>query len=485
MSIASEYHQALTNGHLLYPLTNYDTYPPLVHLVGALAIFVFRVHPMALTMVANLVFVPLLAFGCYGVGKTVRGPWAGLLAGLFALGTPMIASEMHHFYLDPAEAAMVAVSVWALLASRRFERLGISALAGALCGLALLTKETAAVFLIGMIATMLVRGGWRSWKGLIFFVFALENVAGPWYVYHYTELTQTFSQVGNLVVSGVQSPPRWSLRGFSWYFWDLLNEQALLPLTIAFLVGAAVAVRRCLRDRLRPENVLPELLIGGLVGYLAVSYLRHKDPRYTLPILVYVAVLGTFWIPSIARSRLRTGVTVAIVAIAALNFAGMSFGIGGTQRVMLALPGAESNMIFPWQLTLYENVGWLRGGPQHDGDVRGLLTGLHKTGITAIAMDPDVNEIDFSILGIGPVAESVNVAVLAAPAAGPQYAYLLLHTPGSRDPRPCQRLNDGSGVYVVSGSAAGLNAQLLRDPSNPKQRYSLICPGRATIRFPG
>ena len=65
------------------------------------------------------VFVPLLAASCFAIGRLAYGPTAGLLAGLFALGTPMLVSQMHMFMIDPAEAAMVAAGVWAILASRR------------------------------------------------------------------------------------------------------------------------------------------------------------------------------------------------------------------------------------------------------------------------------------------------------------------------------------------------------------------------------
>ncbi|MHB1570776.1 MAG: ArnT family glycosyltransferase, partial [Solirubrobacteraceae bacterium] len=184
LGYAIQYHFDLAHGQITAPWTDYNSYPPLVHLLGAISIFLFGIHPMAMIMASNVVFVPLLAFGCYGTGKLVAGPRAGLLAGLFALGTPMFVSMMHVYDIDPPQAAMVAVSVWAILASRRFERVGVSAIAGAVFGLAMLTKETSIVFVAGLLLAVLARGGWRNWRGLIAFVFVTENVAGSWYMYH-------------------------------------------------------------------------------------------------------------------------------------------------------------------------------------------------------------------------------------------------------------------------------------------------------------
>ena len=128
MTYAMVAHAEIASGKVTAPFTHWNTYPPLVHLVGALTISLVGMHPMALILSSNVVFVPLLAFGCFGVGKIVVGPRAGLLAAVFALGAPMFVSMMHEYDLDPPQAAMVALSVWAVLASRRFERSGIALL---------------------------------------------------------------------------------------------------------------------------------------------------------------------------------------------------------------------------------------------------------------------------------------------------------------------------------------------------------------------
>jgi hypothetical protein len=48
--------------------------------------------------------------------------------------------EMHMYEPDPEQAAMVAVAVWALLASRHFRRTGVSAVAGVPAGLAVVAR---------------------------------------------------------------------------------------------------------------------------------------------------------------------------------------------------------------------------------------------------------------------------------------------------------------------------------------------------------
>ena len=201
---------------LTRPFTDYTTYPPLVHIVGALGVFVAGLHPMALILTSNIVFVPLLAFGCYGTAAGYAyGPRAGLLAAVLALGSPMIVSTMHEYYLDAPQAAMIAVSVWALLASRHFERVGIAALAGALSGLALMTKETSVVFLAGIVIVAALRAGRGRRQGVLAYALAACVVARPWYVYHAARPRgRRSARSGTPYVDSQQSPPRFSLASF-------------------------------------------------------------------------------------------------------------------------------------------------------------------------------------------------------------------------------------------------------------------------------
>jgi 4-amino-4-deoxy-L-arabinose transferase-like glycosyltransferase len=463
-------HDQLAEGNLTGWFTEFNTYPPLVHVIGALGVFVAGKSPAAVILTSNLVFVPLLAISCYNVGRLAHGPRAGLLAALFALGTPLFVSQMHVFMVDPPEAAMVAASVWAILASRRFERVWVAALAGVVVGLAMMTKQTSVIFLVGLVLVALMRGGWRHWKGLLVFLALAAAISLPWYHYHVSQLNELVEGQGGTgaAPSAESSPPLFSRTSLLWYFWAALNIQLLAPLVLFLAVGVASTIRRCVRQW-TPENLGPELLGGFFVSWLGLTLIRHKDVRFTLPALVYVAVLATGWIV-LARPRVRITATAILAVILVVNFLGVSVGIGHAVRI--ALPSAPANSgLHTRQITLYAPEGYIRGGPEHDGDILALMRGLKRAGIQSITFDAGSTDVsDFTTYGLQVRAIQAGLApteVYDPSALGPRDAFMLRHVPQPGDPPPCQRLNDGSGVYVELGN-----------PVKPFETYTFICPGR-------
>ncbi|HEV2981862.1 MAG TPA: glycosyltransferase family 39 protein, partial [Solirubrobacteraceae bacterium] len=311
----------IARGHLVKVFTEFNAYPPLGRSIGALGVLVAGRSNHAVIFATNLVFVPVLAASCYGVGKLVGTPRAGLLAAVFALATPMIVSEAHEAYLDPLQAALVALSVLAILAARRFERVGVAALAGAATACAMLVKQTTPIFLVGLLAVVLVRGGWRNWRGLCAYLLVLIALGAPWYLEHSSELGQlvlAHTANANTVETnpgGGVYPALLSFKNLTWYFWNAGNIQLQAGFLLFLLVGLVFAARSAWVER-TPSNLYPELLGGLFVSWLGMTLIKHKDPRYDLPALVYVAVLSTSWIAGF-RAVARRWVTAGLFGVAA------------------------------------------------------------------------------------------------------------------------------------------------------------------------
>jgi 4-amino-4-deoxy-L-arabinose transferase-like glycosyltransferase len=465
LGFAIDAYENVGSGHLLKALTESAPYPPLTYLVGAVGILFGGVGVAPPIIALNVVFVLLLALGCYNVGRLTFGPLAGVLAVVFALGSPLVIEEFHEFMLDAPEAAMVAISAWAILATDRFLRFGVCALAGVAVGLGMLSKESFAFFVAGLVLASAVRGGRRAWRGIAIFGAVALVIALPWYLYELSTIhalggealgsSSTFSGPG--VFPGV-APPRLSATNLEWYFWGFLNWQLFLPLSVFSAVGIVWTMVGFARRRPVSRRAV-ELALGGFVSWAALTETYIHDIRYSLPMTVYLAVFAAGWISRLPRPLLA-GTATILVIIALANTLGVGFGIG--TPVMTA----PTNAVYeqqPGTLTFYSSHGLWMGKPTRDGDVLGLFRALRRNGIRELSWSSEnEGEVEFSGPGLAVLARIAGLSVPTGhvePDRASRYRAFVSHgEPPAGLPSPCVILRDGSGVWIRLGGSRGISA---------------------------
>jgi 4-amino-4-deoxy-L-arabinose transferase-like glycosyltransferase len=460
LETAIYFHEQLQLGHLLEPFNNTSQYPPLAHVVGALAMFIGGVNVATPIIAENLVFVSLLTLGCYRSGRLLFGSRAGLLAVILVLGSPLLIAQFHVFMLDAPETALVAVSVWLLLACRDFSRVRTAGFAGLAVGLGLLVKVQFPFFVIGIVFVALARGGWRNWRGLAAFAVVAVVVGAPWYIDHLSELSTIakFAGTESGALAGDQ-PPTLSVANLLWYFWSTLNSQLLLALFV-FVLGGTIwtifAVVR--REEVRGPRL--EFLVGAVVAWLAITLTPHHDLRYDMPLMPYLAVIGTGWIVHLPRAPRLAAVALLVLAVLA-NTLGTSFGVGGQMEAKL-LSSPPNTEAYPDRVVLYSNRGFLVAGPQRDGDVPGLFKALRGEGVEVVAFHiTQIEAADFSGEGLGPLAMIAGLlpSVETALASSSASAVTVIHQSRSpASPPACTTLSDGTGVWLLR--LDGLSGQL-------------------------
>jgi 4-amino-4-deoxy-L-arabinose transferase-like glycosyltransferase len=480
LEVAFEFHRMLAAGNLLGPLTQTSVYPPLGHLVGALAVFLGGVNVASPIVGENLVFIPLLALGCYQGGKLLFGSLAGLLAVLFALASPLLISMSHVFMLDMPLDALVAVSVWLILATEDFSRPWMAAAAGVAVGLGLNIKAQLPLFLAGLTLALLLHGGWRNWRGFAAFCLAAFVVGAPWYLVHFSELGYLL-EVSGSTIGGAPAgniPPIFSTANFLWYFWNVLNSQLLAPLFLLAVGGTLWTFVAVARNPDRRALRL-EFLIGGFTAWLVITYVTgHHDIRYGMPLLGYLAIIGTGWIVNLPRVARIMAIAVLAVGVCA-NTVGTDFGVGREVKIGLAgkLPATEQ---LPNRIVLYSTVGFLASAPTHDGNVPGLLEALHREGVQTVNWGIEQARLaDFSFEGLLALAQVAGLT--PAMTQNPEFAKsasvaTLIHEPVSkRTPPACTRLVDGPGVLVTHVDGEGV--WVVRYDSAAR-KLAFYCPSR-------
>jgi 4-amino-4-deoxy-L-arabinose transferase-like glycosyltransferase len=445
------FHKMLQSGDLLGPF-NYETvYPPLGHLVGALAAFIGGVNVAAPIIGENLVFVSLLTLGCYQTGRLLFGPLAGTLAAIFVLGSPLLIVQFHVFMLDAPEASLVAVSIWLILASEDFSRTRMAALAGLAVGAGLLIKLQFPFFIVGLVLVALARGGWRNWRGFAIFCFVALLIGSPWYLNHLSEFSHVAQVAGK--DPGAQPsavPPTLSVAAWTWYSWATLNSLLLTPLFLLALGGTAWLVNAVARGGAL-RGVRLEFLVGLFIAWLGITVTRHHDTRYDIPLMPYLAVIGTGWIVYLRRTPKLVALAVLVVGIGA-NTLGNTFGVGGNVILPLTHPLPKTEA-YSDRIALYKNEGFLVAGPKRDGDVPSLINTLSRNGVRFLTWNTiGTATLEFSTEGISALAYIAGLKVfgsISELSSEPQAAALVYEESPGSGPAPCTRLSSGAGVWVA------------------------------------
>lgn len=458
IDISLTYRDAITHGNPWLWFSSFDIYAPLVHLVGIVVAAVAGVHIGAFVFGGDLLFVPLLALGCYGTATLVYGRAAGALAAVFALGAPMIVSASHSFLLDAPLTAMTAMTVWLVLLSRRFASTKIALAAGLFAGLGMMTKSTFPAGVAGLILVILIRGGWRQWRGWLAFGIGMAVVAAPWYLRHALDQAVFANGVSVQGLANLDDPATGSVRDLTYYLWDAVVLQLYTPLALVAAIGIVVASVGWLRGRDR-DGPVPELIGGLVLGWLLIDLSKHNDPRYTLPLLVYLAVLGTGWIVALRPRWLAWTAALAVSAVAAINVVFISTGAGGTASV--TLPGAPARSdVGAGHLTFFSNAGYVDNEPLSDGGLLAALRSARAAGIRGVKIESaSADALSPAFTGAGVtlfVARLAGLRVLGdgrVGGLGPDDMLVFRRPYDGTGPRPCAVLADGSGVFFERAQA--------------------------------
>jgi 4-amino-4-deoxy-L-arabinose transferase-like glycosyltransferase len=509
LATAFTFHDMIRAGDLLGPFHYESPYPPFGTMVGTIATFVGGVGVAAPIIGENLIFVSLLTLGCYQTGRLLFGRQAGLLAVVFVLGSALLIAQFHVFMLDAPETALVAVSIWLLLACEDFSRTGVAALAGLAIGVGLLVKVQYPPFVAGICLLALMRGGWRNWRGLASCAIVALIVAAPWYLDHLSQLATFERDAGpHAGVPLGDAPATVSIANFTWYFWNVLNSQFLAPLFVLVVGGALWTATTLFRhprqawgtsspraaaaaaddttarpepDRRSPKRRIDrgpfgarlEFFAGAVVAWLLITLTPAHDIRYGMPLMPYLAVIATGWIVYLPRLARWTAVAVVILGVGA-NTLSTSFGAGGKVQLALThpLPPGEN---FADEIRLYNDEGFLVAGPRRDGDVPGLLEALRRNGVSTVAWGLEQSQAaDFSFEGLLPLARIAGLtpSITRKPAfSNSTSVATLIHMPiAAGAPAPCVRLADGTGVWVARHQISS-GRQTLYCPSRRPQFY--------------
>ncbi len=337
-------------GASLLPAASYwersGNYPPFVHIAIAAAYWLFHPGPH-IAVLANLPATFLLFWGVYELGFICAGASAARWACALTALTPYLIWMSRETILDYWLGAWVVASIVVLAKTEGFCSRGASLLLGLTCALGLLTKWLFAGFLALPIAYVALRKKiWRSERLLVNFADALLiaiAVSGLWYFPNLPRLVRYFSE--NARIGALEGEPAvLSFQSLIYYLRLLEGYQLFGLLFVLFLVSCYFTCRRRL---LRDAGLLVSLIVGG---WLVMTALRTKDPRFTLPLLGPMMIVTGSWIQSWHTGWLSRSMKAILATVLCVQAYAVNFGIRWLPQQVVLAQGYQGSLRWDWNL---------------------------------------------------------------------------------------------------------------------------------------
>jgi hypothetical protein len=255
----------------------------------------------------GLVLVPLLLWGTYRIGADLASRRVGALAALLTIFSFGISGQLRQVSIDLPATTAVLLTMVALVRSRRLGRKNSLLLLGGACGVCLFTRVQSLFFLAGPLLLTAAAALWtapgrreraRLLAGLGLALGVALAVSSPWWL----------GRLGLLwrVLTAHLDPTRIAPRGdpgFAAGLQHYLGATGKLngwPVALAALATLPWLLARCRRPggRMTEHLALLALVLGGILGASAGV---HREPRYMLPAVPHVALLGALGLDALGR----------------------------------------------------------------------------------------------------------------------------------------------------------------------------------------
>jgi 4-amino-4-deoxy-L-arabinose transferase-like glycosyltransferase len=364
--------------------------------VIAAAFRIFHPSPRIATL-ANLPATFLLFWAGFELALYFTSAAAARWTCILVLLTPYLIWMSRETILDYWLSAWVAAAWVILIRTGGFQSRGWSRLFGFVSALGLLTKWLFAGFMA--IPFLVVSLRHRIWKDEERLVNAAQSViiagviAGLWYAPNLAQLIRYFRQ--NAQVGALEGePPVFSFQSLIYYL-RLLEGYQLYAVLFFLLAGGLIFAfsRSVLRDR-----GLWVTLVAG--GWLVMTLLRTKDPRFTMPLLAPLLMIPGAWLASWSGARLGRFLQVLVLAVLILQMYATNFGVSWLPQQIILAQGYQGSLRWDWQVFSQDYFGILGAPRREDWRQEEILRRVaeearQRRATMSLALVPDLARFDY------------------------------------------------------------------------------------------
>jgi hypothetical protein len=328
--------------------TRANYYPPFF-LFSAAVVNIFFGTSLIPSVMTNILYLALLLFSVYQIGKKIDTAATGLLAAMVLSLYPAVFGLSRYFQIEFALCAMVCFSIYCLLYSDNFRNRNYSLLFGVSVGFGMLTKWNFAFFILGPLCCVLIEmivifikqniesrtgsmiGRLKMYylnaspqlANISWFLLIAFSIAGIYYI--------KFLQINDLFkYAGTESTRlRWfGLKNIFFYFFELINDQT----SFFFFSVFVLALLPLKISKSKPKN-MKVLVAWILIPYLIFTFIfARKSGVYIFSFVPAIALITASGLIRI-RSRLAKTIVISMMLIWGLTrYFNLSFGIGLSRR---------------------------------------------------------------------------------------------------------------------------------------------------------
>ncbi len=334
----------------LKPWERSGTYPPFVHLFIAVLYLIFHPGPH-IAVLANIPATFLLLWAVYELGKEHAGIGAARWTCVLMVLTPYLTWVSRETILDYWLSAWFAASIVALRKTRGFQSRSWSLFLGCILAMGLLTKWFLAGFVLVPLVYVFVESRiWKSRERSVHFLDALiipGVIAGFWYYPNIPRLVRRFGE--NMAIGAREGePPVLSFQSLIYYL-RLLEGYQLFALLFVILFLACVFLWR--KEKIADWKFLLLTIAGG---WLIMTLLRTKDPRFSMPLLGLLAVISGAWIQSWGKVLIGRVLQAFVVVVLIFQVYAANFGVSWLPDRLVILEGYQGSLRWDWNVYLQD-----------------------------------------------------------------------------------------------------------------------------------
>jgi hypothetical protein len=257
-------------------------YPPFVSWISIPFYSIFG-EGMFVALWVMTGFLVILVLSTYGIGESLFDANVGLLGAIFLSFFPIVQDCSRQFMLDMPLASMSALSLYLLIKTENYKQESSSYLLGLALACGFLTKWTFPFFLIlpllyvGFVSLRIQPERRRRIKNMMASFAIAFVVSLPWYFVHILPILAGRT-------SQLAEGNRPLLQSLTYYL-QILPQQTSWLLFLALLAGIFVYVRQN-----RFAHLVP--ILSFLGGFLLLTIINFKMPRFSIPLLPPLTVLA-------------------------------------------------------------------------------------------------------------------------------------------------------------------------------------------------